>query len=201
MPLLAQTTTEPWVTYAGLISLYFPADQVPNATCILETETLLRAPECGSTPPESCVVSIPDMSCYSGQAVQPAKAYGLYGIVDVCWNPALAGSNTPFTADEWAKVLDPNYNVWMASVIFSIAGWRAWTTCPACPNCPPCVYANPPCLIACSLGICSVAGEPVPYPRGPTTPGTAYGGVSPWIIYGAIGVSIYALAAVDLGWL
>jgi hypothetical protein len=140
--------TPPWVQYQALIETYFPPDQWINASCILEAETLAWSLICGTTSPESCVVDLGSLACYSDQTAQPAQAYGLYKIVDVCWNPALARNHTPFTAAEWANILDPVYNVWAASVIWSISGWRAWTTCATC-------------------GICGVEGGPIPYPRAP----------------------------------
>jgi len=192
------TVAPPWVTYQDLIARYFPLDQQVNAACIMEAETTAWASVCGATPPESCVVDLPPMSCFPTQPVQPAKAYGLYKIVDVCWDPALAGeANTPFTPGEWANILDPNYNVWAASVVWSIAGWRAWTTCGACANCPSCVYATPPCALPCTLGICGVQGGPVPYPRGPVLPVTGGYPISPLLAYGVIGVTLYGLAYLD----
>jgi hypothetical protein len=136
--------------YLPLIQTYFPAEQVGTAGCILGEEVTLALTNCLS--PESCVTPLPTaVQCYSDQSPGPASAYGLYQIIDQCWNPALAGGQTPFTDAEWAAVLDPNTNIWMASVIWSIGGWRSWTTCDAC------------------QWACLTPGGPIPYPRGPVT--------------------------------
>ena len=131
------------------IMRYFPESQWQNAACILAAEMVQAAVNCPGVDPASCVVDLPEYgSCYPTTSVGPATASGLYGIVDRCWSPALAEDNTPFTPQEWAARLDPVVNVWMASVVYSIAGWRAWSTCAQC-------------------GCCDVRGEPIPHPRGP----------------------------------
>jgi hypothetical protein len=46
--------------------------------------------------------------------------------------------------------MEPDINTWMASVIWSRSGWRAWTSCPTC-------------------AICEVRGGAIPFPRGPAS--------------------------------
>jgi hypothetical protein len=87
-----------------------------------------------------------DIDCGQG-AVIGARSWGIFQILDACWNPDMP-NNSPFTREQWARVLDPNVNTWMASVIWSRSGWRAWTTCAYC-------------------GVCAVEGGPIPHPRRP----------------------------------
>ena len=131
------------------IQEYFPQSQWSNAACILMAEKAQAMQSCPGADPSTCVADLPDYGgCYPDQTPGPATASGLYGIVDRCWDPSLAGDNTPFTPQEWAARLDPLVNVWMASVVYSIAGWRGWSTCSQC-------------------GCCDVTGMPIPHPRGP----------------------------------
>ena len=135
--------------YEAEIARYFPESQWQNAACILAAEMDQAAANCPGVNPSQCVTELPEISsCYPTMSAGPATASGLYGIVDRCWDPALAGDNTPFTPGDWSMRFDPIWNVWMASVVYSIAGWRAWSTCSAC-------------------GCCDVKGMPIPHPRGP----------------------------------
>ncbi|RJQ43378.1 MAG: hypothetical protein C4534_08250 [Gaiellales bacterium] len=59
---------------------------------------------------------------------------GPFGLLDTCWDPA-SNPDSPFTREAWAMALDPNVNVWMASVIWSLYGWQAWSTCDECKSC------------------------------------------------------------------
>jgi len=125
-----------------LIQTYFPEREWQNALCMAKAE-------CGSaTPcyPQACVTAQGLIQCGDGQAVE-ARAWGPFQILDACWNPALNPAS-PFTAAQWAQVLDPNVNVWMASAIWSASGWEAWTTCNECKLCQ------------------SLPGD-IPYPDGP----------------------------------
>ena len=189
----------PAVSYLQLIQTYFPPEQVANAACILAAETAAWANVCGADP-ASCVVDLGNFSCYPDQPVQPAKAYGLYKIVDLCWDPAKAGVHTPFTASDWAQILDPNTNVWAASVVWSIAGWRAWTTCSQCADCPSCVAATPPCALPCGGSLCDVPGGPIPYPRAPLSNplAPAPSAPSPYLAFGVIGVLLAGLVTIEL---
>ncbi len=135
--------------YGSAIHTYFPESQWGNAACILGVEMVEAGQACPDEDPSMCVRQLEAIgSCYPDQPPCLAEASGLYGIVSCCWDPALAQDNTPFTPQEWAARLDPVVNVWMASVVYSIAGWRAWSTCAQC-------------------GCCDVRGEPIPHPRGP----------------------------------
>ncbi len=58
--------------------------------------------------------------------------------------------SSPFTAAQWASVLDPDVNTWMASKIWSIGGWALWTT-------------SEPSICNCQ----GVPGGAIPYPDGP----------------------------------
>lgn len=174
--------------YYNLIQTYLPTSQWANANCI-------SLAECDPASPiyPNCVKDEGGIIC--GPAQGPAKSYGLFGLLDVCWDPAL-NPQSPFTADQWAKVLDPNVNTWMASVVWSINGWRAWTTCSQCLDCPPCVYSTPPCLAPCGGNLCAVPGGPIPYPRGPL-PGPLPPPVAPsfglWELLG-VGLAVAGLA-------
>lgn len=126
--------------FYSLIQCYFPPEQVENANCI----SLMEADP--ADPRYPAVIKAQGSIVCGGDAVE-AKSYGLFGILDACWNPDMR-VDSPFTAEQWAKVLDPNMNTWMASVIFAANGWRAWTTCGDCQ-------------------LCNVVGVPVLNPRGP----------------------------------
>jgi len=134
--------------YDELIQVYFPPPQWQAAMCI-------TAIEC---PPQSldyprCVVDASTggpIQCTGGQVVEHPKAYGLFGILDACYDPTL-NPGSPFTPEQWGQVLEPEMNVWMASVIWSLHGWEAWTTCRICE-------------------VCQVEGGDIPYPLGPRAP-------------------------------
>lgn len=115
--------------YFNLIQKYFPPSEWDRADCI-------SAVECPSTRagyPKSCVASQGLIACGSAGAVQ-SYSYGPFQILDACWNPAL-NPTSPFTREQWARVLDPEMNTWMASVIWSIGGWSMWTVCGSCDAC------------------------------------------------------------------
>ena len=198
--------------YICLIQGYFPAEQWANALCLLTNEIDESLQACPNIPPEQCAKDLGVASCYSDQTPIPATAYGLFGIVDVCWSPALAGNETPFTKDDWQHLTsnDPNWQVWAASVVYSIGGWRAWSTCSACLDCPGCLTLNPPCAAPCdNRSICEVYGLPIPYPRAPLVPppgcGAPPGGtpgptvpVAVAVAVPLVGLGLLALAEVAL---
>jgi hypothetical protein len=128
--------------YFPLIQVYFPQVEWERANCVSVHEC---SPDRAGYP-QSCVGFEGAVDCGHG-VVENARSWGIFQILDACWDPALNASS-PFTAQQWAAVLDPNVNTWMASVIWSRAGWGAWTTCSAC-------------------DACDVSGGPIPYPRGP----------------------------------
>ena len=129
--------------YSHLIRRYFPESQWVAAECIAEKESVSG----DNTLPYGGIRSEGWMTCGTDPTPREAKSYGLFAILDVCYDPAM-NPDSPFTSYQWQAVLDDNVNTWMASIIWSNAGWRAWTSCPEC-NC------------------CDVLGEPIPYPRGP----------------------------------
>jgi len=120
-----------------LIQKYFPESEWDRADCI-------AAIECVAGPCQSSDKGLVDCG---GPGPVYAKAWGVFGILDACWSPYYNPSS-PFTRDEWDHVLDPEYNVWMASVIWSLGGWKVWTTCSEC-------------------NACDIPGGPVPCPGGP----------------------------------
>lgn len=154
-------------TYTPLVQRYFPLSEWVRAECIIEQE----CPSSQASWPYSCIQAKGWMTCGPNPTPRQASAYGMFGILDVCYDPAL-NPDSPFTAEQWQRVLDPNMNAWMASIIWSNAGWRAWTTCEACTA-------------------CDVLGEPVPYPRGPIEEASSE---VPWWLLGA-GVAAAALYA------
>lgn len=93
--------------FADIIMRYFRPDQWENADCITTHE------------------------CFSGDCVAPeppgGASYGPFQIYDRVWNPDL-NPNSIFTRDQWAQVMDPNVNVWMASKIYERSGWSPWST-------------------------------------------------------------------------
>lgn len=103
--------------------------------------------------------------------VLAAEGGDLFGFDPTRWEPHAAGDNTPFSSTEWDVRNSPETNAWMASVVWSIGGWRAWPS-------------------ACSLcSICDVTGEPIPHPRNPIAPRGDVAGGSPLVaIIGTIGV-------------
>jgi hypothetical protein len=127
--------------YFNLIQKYFPESEWDRADCI-------SVKECSPSRegyPSSCVVNEGLIRC-GGDAV-PARSWGIFQILDACWNPDM-NPNSPFTREQWAQVLEPEMNTWMASVIWSRAGWQAWSTCDLC-------------------NACDVPGGTIPYPNGP----------------------------------
>lgn len=116
-------------TMLSLIQEYFPVEEWNNAQCIVNHE----CPPGDPGYPCNCVREVGPISCLSVSS-QNGRALGPFGLLDTCWDPGL-NSASPFTADAWHLVLDPNVNAWMASVIWSHYGWSAWTTCPDCNLC------------------------------------------------------------------
>ncbi len=112
-------------TLLSLVQEYFPSDQWDKAQCIL-------AHECQVPMGEPCAVAVGPYEC--GSVTGDGIAYGPFGLLDLCWDPAL-NPDSPFSREAWCAVMDPNVNVWMASVIWSMYGWIAWTTCPQCGPC------------------------------------------------------------------
>jgi len=129
-------------TLLSLIQEYFPEEEWNNAGCIVNNECPPGEPGY----PESCIRDIGPAACLSVQS-DNARAWGPFGLLDICWHPSVNPAS-PFTQELWAKVLDPNVNVWMASVIWSAYGWAAWTTCGECT-------------------VCGTAGGTIPHPDGP----------------------------------
>lgn len=170
------TTLSP---YIGLIQRYFPPAEHERANCIQLAEC---CPDDAGFP-TSCVRPIGAVDC-GGLVVQNAVAYGIFGILDACWNPAL-NQGSPFTAAIWSQVMDPEVNTWMASVIWSRNGWGVWTTCG---KCDACVNPGPP-----PTG----ATYPIPFPDGPATslpPSTMQSALVPIAVIG-VGAAVYALMA------
>jgi hypothetical protein len=125
-----------------LIRTYFPEGEWEHADCILRHE----CPPTTEAYPAGCVREIGNYRCNGVEGL--ARAWGAFGLLDVCWSPEVQ-SDSPFTPEQWARVLDPNYNVWMASRIWSLYGWSVWTTFNQC-------------------GIQSVEpGGTIPHPEGP----------------------------------
>lgn len=156
--------------YTPFVQRYFPIAEWERAECVIEQECPSSSPGW----PYSCVREEGLMSCGTDPTPRQAHAYGMFGLLDVCYDPA-ANPGSPFTPYQWMNVLDPNVNAWMASIIWSYAGWRAWTTCPGC-------------------NACDVLGEPVPYPRGPVDLAEP----SPpllWLLLPVVGAIIYSLVA------
>jgi len=158
--------------YFYLIQRYFPPEQWDNANCV-------SVAECSPARqgyPASCVGNEGWIDC--GHGAMQTRSWGIFQILDACWNPAM-NPNSPFTPEQWANVLDPNVNTWMASVIWSQSGWGAWTTCEACQ-------------------VCDVAGGDIPHPERPTTDGIPPDGEP--VIIGGGGLGLLALVgAVAVG--
>ncbi len=128
--------------YFSLIQKYFPESEWERADCI-------STHECSPSRdgyPKTCVANEGMIQCGSGGAVL-AHSWGIFQILDACWNPDM-NPNSPFTREQWAQVLNPEINTWMASVIWSRSGWSAWSTCDLC-------------------DACNVPGGSIPYPNGP----------------------------------
>lgn len=133
--------------YRYLIERYFPASAQDDAECIAGRECdPMRAGY-----PQSCVADEGVISCNPNTLPYlQSYSYGPMQILDACWSP-YRNPASPFTPEQWGMVLDPNVNIWMASVIWSRRGFAAWTTCGAC-------------------GVCDVPGGAIPYPDGPVLP-------------------------------
>lgn len=146
--------------FYDLIRLYFPPGEHERANSVALTEC-----------PTGDPLQVRDegwVDC--GQGQREAKSYGVFRLLDVCFDPALS-PESPFTVEQWARRLDPNVNVWMASVVFSRYGWRAWTSCG-------------------EAEACEYAGLPIPYPRGPEADLPGAGGLV-WL--GALALGGYGL--------
>lgn len=129
--------------YYGYIQRYFPPDQWGNADCITTHEC---SPDRAGYP-QSCIADEGYIDCSGNPTNDMRRSYGPFQIFESCWSP-YRENNTPFTREQWDKVLDPNVNTWMASIIWSRSGWSQWSTCHVC-------------------GICGVGGGAIPHPEGP----------------------------------
>lgn len=153
--------------YVGLVSKYFPAAEVDHALCLLSHEILGAQAECPGQDPEACVrVLGGDVGCPDGVLPGPGTASGLFGILDTCWDPTTRSDRTPFIESEWDARFDVETNIWMASVVWSIGGWRAWPSCGWC--------------MEGGVSICAITGGPIPFPRHPV-PGSVGDGFNPTV--------------------
>ena len=152
-------------TITDLIQTYFPEGQWGYALCIVEHE----CPPSTNGYPGACVRRVP-------RPIIPAGlwgcAWGPFGLVDTQWNPDF-NPGSPFTLEQWAWVLDPNVNTWMASKVWSQYGWGMF---PACPS----------CMVAST---CRAPGGEVPYPDGPL----------PELSLPRLGIPAYAVPVFALG--
>jgi len=132
--------------------MYFPPSEWERADCVSRCECSPDRPGY----PGSCINPNEWVQDPEGNVYQ-AASYGIFQILDAVWDPS-KNPNSPFTPEQWAMVMDPNVNTWMASVIWSRSGWIAWpgTTDPS------------GCCYQCDA--CSVAGGAIPYPDGPVLP-------------------------------
>lgn len=154
--------------YMSLMQTYFPKEEWDRANCIANSECNPSAVGY----PNGCISDEGNINCGAGARL--SHAYGVFKLLDSCWDPEM-NPTSPFTPEQWAKVIDPNYNTWMASVIWSRYGWRAWTTCETC-------------------AACDIPGGPIPHPRGPVEAGEA-AGINWLLILGAaavVGVGVVA---------
>ncbi len=158
--------------YFYLIQRYFPPDQWQNANCI-------TIEECPSQNPAYINTDQGLIDCGNGPV--QSKSYGLFQILDACFDPSLTPTS-PFTTEQWAQVLDPNINTWMASVIWSAGGWIRWTTCDVC-------------------GIRDVPGGVIPYPDAPllVPPPPELTVTNPMIPIIAVGVGIGVFILLERG--
>lgn len=102
--------------YAGLIQRYFPPEEWEHADCIQLREcptSALNWPYCVNTNSPT------------------SHDFGIFQVNDYWWDPT-RNERSPFTWSQWQQVLDPNMNVWMASVIWQQGGWSRWSTAPLC---------------------------------------------------------------------
>ncbi len=130
-------------TLEQAIRAYFPESEWDRALCI-------ATHECSPSRerwPESCVGYEGYIDCSGRPTSDPRYSFGPFQIFESCWDPG-RNASSPFTPEHWAKVLDINVNTWMASVIWSRSGWRAWSTC---------VYCE----------ACDIQGGAIPHPEGP----------------------------------
>ncbi len=130
--------------YFNLIQKYFPESEWGCADCI-------SVHECSPNRegyPQSCVANEGMIRCRPDLPAVPARSWGIFQILDACWNPDM-NPGSPFTREQWAQVMDPEMNTWMASRIWSGGGWGLWSTRDVyCPE-------------------CTSSGGPTPYPDGP----------------------------------
>lgn len=165
------------VNMLALIQEYFPEAAWNDAQCILEQECPLASPQWQT----GCIVPVGGYYCGSVETAN-AKAWGPFGLLDICWNPSL-NPDSPFGGDLWAMVRDPNVNTWMASKVWSLYGWGAWDTCPRC-------------------GICDTApGGAIPHPDGPINVEIppAEGLPLPLILLGAAALGLAGLTLASKG--
>ncbi len=161
----------------NLIDRYFPEQERANALCIAAAEWPVEIGGSPSLMPPRDILVRDEGMLDCGQGLKPAKAYGPFALLDVCWDPAL-NPDSLFSSAQWASILDPNVNVWAASVVWSHGGWRSWTTCAAC-------------------GACEVTGGPIPYPRGPVQVRQPLQSSAGPILVGVAGVGLVALVIAD----
>lgn len=134
------------------VRTYFPEPQWAPALAVAYCECasgLSGAVQTRATWPTDCHTPVGPLDCGFGS--QQATKYGPFGLVDACWDPQL-NARSPFTPDEWARVTDVACNTWMASIVWSINGWRAWSTCDAAGS-------------LLNFDVCGVPGGPIPHPR------------------------------------
>jgi hypothetical protein len=161
--------------FGRLVSLYFPGSEYDRAWCIATRECPpTPMPQSGIQFPE-CVKDEGLIDCGAGPV--QAKSWGVFGILDACWDPSL-NPDSPFTPELWSRVLEPNVNVWMASVIWSANGWRAWTSCEPC-------------------NACDVMGGPIPYPRGPVEDVERLPSLARPLVLVGLGAAFVGLAIAD----
>lgn len=164
-----------------LIETYWPESEWVNAKAMLANIlTAYQPPACHADPVNCVARGGPHETCYDWQTPAQTHRYGLWLITDACWNPDLAAAETPFTAAEWAQVLDPNVNTWMASVIWSIGGWGKFNGCND-------IYGDDP-IAGVRSTLCLHRGGPVPQPRHPVA-----------VSAGGSGLIVAALAVAAIG--
>lgn len=163
--------------YYDLIQRYFPPEEYEHADCI----SVAECPPSSLGYPAGCTERVGVLRCGETLPYVNASKFGLFGILDACWDPEV-NPDSPFTAELWARRMEPAINTWMASIIWSRSGWRAWTSCATC-------------------GLCQMPGGPVPYPRGPNEgPMVEIAGPGPVLLAaGGVVLAIGAVAYVAKG--